>query len=125
MFVRGSLGPQQPPSTRSSRRSSTRALGAVREHWTTFTCPECGKRHRAEVSVPDVRSRVAAIELLLREGLGRPAQAEEPPVAQLPDSAEAIRAMTWHDLQAVFALQFADDIAAVAAGEAGSAIRKH
>src|SRR5829696_7477342 len=101
MFVRGSLGPQQPPSTRSSRRSSTRALGAVREHWTTFTCPDCGKKHRAEVSVPDVRSRVAAIELLLREGLGRPAQADEPAVAQLPDN-----------------------VAAVPAGEAGSAIRE-
>lgn len=89
------------------------ALGAVREHWATFQCPDCGKRHRAQVSVPDVRSRVAAIELLLREGLGRPAQAEEPSVPQLPDSVEAIRAMTWHDLQAVFALQFAEDITTV------------
>jgi len=35
------------------------------------------------VHIADVRSRVAATELLLREGLGRPAQAEEPAVAQL------------------------------------------
>src|SRR5262245_38775965 len=100
------------------------AVGAAREHWATFTCPDCGKKHRAQVSVPDVRSRVAAIELLLREGLGRPAQAEEPAVPQLPDSVEAIRAMPWHDLQAVFALQFADDITAVATGETATVMRR-
>lgn len=50
------------------------AVGATRENWTTFTCPECGKKHRAQVLVPDVRARVGAIEVLLREGLGRPAQ---------------------------------------------------
>ena len=61
---------------------------------------------------------------LLREGLGRPAQAEEPSVRQLPDSVEAIRAMSWHDLQGVFALQFADDIATVATGEIESVIRE-
>jgi hypothetical protein len=100
------------------------AVGALREHWVTFECPECHRKHRAQVSVPDVRSRVAAIELLLREGLGRPAQAEEAPVGQLPDSAEAIRAMPWHDLQALFALQFADDITTVSAGETETVIRK-
>ena len=82
--------------------------------------PDCGKKHRAQVSVPDVRSRV----LLLREGLGRPAQAEEPSVPQLPDSVEAIRAMDWRDLQAVFALQFAGDITTVRAGETASVIRQ-
>jgi hypothetical protein len=100
------------------------AVGALREHWMTFTCPDCGKKHRAQVSVPDVRSRVAAIELLLREGLGRPAQADEAPVAQLPDSAEAVKAMSWSDLQAVFALQFADDIASVTTGETKTVIRE-
>ena len=89
------------------------ALGAVREHWASFQCPDCGKKHRAQVSVPDVRSRVAAIELLLREGLGRPAQAEETPVAQLPDSVEAVKAMSWTDLQTVFAVTFANEIEAV------------
>ena len=53
------------------------AVGATRENWTTFTCPDCGKKHRAQVQIPDVRARVGAIEVLLREGLGRPAQAEE------------------------------------------------
>jgi hypothetical protein len=67
------------------------ALGAAREHWASFTCPDCGKKHRAQVHVPDVRSRVAAIELLLREGLGRPAQAEQPHHAALPATAEAVK----------------------------------
>jgi hypothetical protein len=98
------------------------ALGALRENWVTFECPECHRKHRAQVSVPDVRSRVAAIELLLREGLGRPAQADEPSVPQLPDSVEAIRAMPWRDLQTVFALQFADDITTVTAGKSKTAI---
>jgi hypothetical protein len=79
----------------------------------TLTCPDCSKKHRAQVSVPDVRSRVAAIELLLREGLGRPAQAEEPSVPQLPDSVEAIRAMSWTEIQTVFAVTFANEIEAV------------
>ena len=60
-----------------------------------------------------MRVVVADDSVLLREGLGRPAQAEEPSVPQLPDSVEAIRAMPWRDLQAVFALQFADDIQAI------------
>jgi hypothetical protein len=99
------------------------ALGATREHWVTVTCGDCTKKSRVQVQVPDVRSRVAAIELLLREGLGRPAQAEEPPVPQLPDSVEAIRGMSWRDLQTVFALEFADEIEAVASGEAEPVIR--
>jgi hypothetical protein len=51
------------------------ATGAVRDHWMTFECGECGARKCVAVPVPDVRARVAAIELLLREGLGRPAVA--------------------------------------------------
>jgi hypothetical protein len=100
------------------------ALGAAREHWATFTCPDCGKKHRAQVQVPDVRSRVAAIELLLREGLGRPAQAEELHHAALPTTPAAVKQMSWDDLQAVFALQFADEIETVASGEGGSVIRE-
>jgi hypothetical protein len=46
------------------------ATGATRGHWVTFECGNCGKRKRVEIPVPDVRARVAAIELLLREGLG-------------------------------------------------------
>src|SRR4051794_25373694 len=44
------------------------ATGATKDHWATFECSECGGRSRTQLPVPDVRARVAAIELLLREG---------------------------------------------------------
>jgi len=61
------------------------ALGATRDMWVTAACSSCGKKQRVEVKIPDVRSRVAAIELLLREGLGRPSgrgscESSSPPV---------------------------------------------
>jgi hypothetical protein len=89
------------------------ALGATREMWVTTECSGCGKKQRVDVRVPDVRSRVAAIELLLREGLGRPPQAEEAASPRLPKSAEAIEKLSWTDLQLVFATEFAGEIAAV------------
>jgi hypothetical protein len=56
---------------------------------------------------------VAAIELLLREGLGRPAVAEEPPVLRPPATSEAVEAMPWSDMKALFASLFVDEIASV------------
>jgi hypothetical protein len=63
--------------------------------------------------VPDVRWRVAAIELLLREGLGRPPQAEEAASPRLPRTAEAVEKLGWDDMNAIFAAQFASEIEAV------------
>jgi hypothetical protein len=59
------------------------AIGAAKKQWVTFEC-DCGRKKRVEVPVPDVRARVAAIELLLREGLGRAPQAEEPATLRIP-----------------------------------------
>src|SRR5262249_55709238 len=53
------------------------AASATKPAWITVECSSCGERSRVEAPVPDVRARVAAIELLLWEGLGRPAAAEE------------------------------------------------
>jgi hypothetical protein len=89
------------------------ALGATREMWVTTACADCGKKQRVEVKIPDVRSRVAAIELLLREGLGRPPQAEEAASARLPGTAEAVEKLGWDDMKLIFASQFASEIAAV------------
>jgi hypothetical protein len=89
------------------------ATGAVRDHWITFECGECGARKRVEVPVPDVRARVAAIELLLREGLGRPATAEEIPSPRMPATVAALDAMSWDEMQALFAATYADEIAAI------------
>jgi hypothetical protein len=75
------------------------ALGATREHWITMTCPDCGRKQRVEVKIPDVRSRVAAIELLLREGLGRPREAAEAPAAILPQDPLAVERLSWLQLR--------------------------
>ena len=72
---------------------------------------DCGARKRLEVPVPDVRARVAAIELLLREGLGRPATTEDTSVARMPASVDAVAAMSWYDLRVLFAGMFVDEIA--------------
>jgi hypothetical protein len=89
------------------------ALGAMREMWVTTECSGCGKKQRVEVRVPDVRSRVAAIELLLREGLGRPPQAEEAASPRLPRTAEAIAKLGWGEMKLIFASQFATEVAAI------------
>ena len=78
------------------------ATSASKPAWVEFECTDCGNRKRVEVPVPDVRARVAAIELLLREGLGRPAQAEEPAsLPQLPRSEAEARALDWDQLKAL------------------------
>jgi hypothetical protein len=100
------------------------ALGATREMWVTTECSGCGKKQRVEVRVPDVRSRVAAIELLLREGLGRPPQAEESTSPRLPKTAEAIEKLGWDDLRAIFAAQFASEIEAVTERGGKAALRE-
>jgi len=53
------------------------AASATKPTWITVECSGCGERSRVEAPVPDVRSRLAAIELLLHEGLGRPATSED------------------------------------------------
>ena len=63
------------------------ATNTTRSVWTTPACPECGTQFRQEVYVPDHKARVAAVEVLLREGLGRPGQAEEPRAARPPETA--------------------------------------
>jgi hypothetical protein len=73
------------------------AGAAVKPIWLTVECAACGERARIEAPIPNVRARVAAIELLLREGLGRPATAEEVPSPRLPASAAAVKEMDWEE----------------------------
>src|SRR5215831_12081217 len=89
------------------------AGSTVRPVWLTVECSSCGERSRVEAPVPDVRSRVSAIELLLREGLGRPATAEEVRSPRMPADVDAVRAMGWEEMQALFAATYVDEIAAV------------
>jgi hypothetical protein len=99
------------------------ALGATREMWVTTAYSGCGKKQRVEVKIPDVRSRVAAIELLLREGLGRPPQAEEAASPRMPRTAEGVEKLGWADMKMIFAAHFASEIAAVTEGEGEALLR--
>jgi hypothetical protein len=89
------------------------AGSAVKPVWLTVECSGCGARARIEAPMPDVRARVAAIELLLREGLGRPAVADDVRTPRLPSNAAAVREMGWAEMEALFAATYADEIAAV------------
>lgn len=84
---------------------------AVKPVWITVECDSCGERSRIEAPVPDVRARVAAIELLLREGLGRPATADEMPAARMPASVAPVKEMSWEEMQTVFAATYAEGLA--------------
>ena len=78
------------------------ATSASKPAWVEFECTDCGNRKRVEVPIPDVRARVAAIELLLREGLGRTAQAEEPrPLPRIPETKAEAEALGWEQLKAL------------------------
>jgi hypothetical protein len=77
------------------------ATAASKPAWVEFECTDCGNRKRVEVPIPDVRARVAAIELLLREGLGKPAQAEDSPLPRLPTTAAEAEALSWDQLKAL------------------------
>ena len=82
------------------------------------------QKERIEVQVPDVRSCVAAIELLLREGLGRPPQAEEAASPRLPGTAGAIEKLGRAEMQTIFAAQFASEISAITESGGTVALRK-
>jgi hypothetical protein len=109
--VRPMLAEAAAENAEQLKASLLEAAGsAVRPVWLTVECSNCGERSSVQAPVPDVRARVAAIELLLREGLGRPPQAEEPRVSRIPDSVEAIEKMSWDEMQALFASIFLDEI---------------
>jgi hypothetical protein len=46
----------------------------------------------------------------LREGLGRVPQAEETPTSKLPTTVEQVRAMSWAQMEQVFAATYVDEI---------------
>jgi hypothetical protein len=89
------------------------ATNTTKPVWTTPACPECGTQFRQEVHVPDHKARVAAVEVLLREGLGRPAQAEEPTTPRLPETNIGIAAMSWADMQYFAGALLVDELLAV------------
>jgi hypothetical protein len=52
-------------------------------------------------------------EILLREGLGRPPQAEEAPTPSMPANVAALKAMGWEEMQALFAATYVNEIVAI------------
>jgi len=52
------------------------ATGANKNLWATITCKHCDRAGRYEITVPDNKVRLDAVQALLHEALGRPGQAE-------------------------------------------------
>jgi hypothetical protein len=112
--VRPSLAAAAAENLEQLKTSLLEAAGsAVKPISILVECSSCGERSRIEAPVPDVRARVAAIELLLREGLGRPATAEDVRSTRVPATVAAVQAMSWDDMQALFVATYVDEIAAV------------
>jgi hypothetical protein len=89
------------------------ATGANRNLWATINCKHCGRAGRYEITVPDNKVRLDAIQALLHESLGRPGQADAQPAPSLPATVEQARALSWDQLTLVFATRFAEEITAV------------
>jgi hypothetical protein len=88
------------------------ATGANKEMWATINCKRCGRSGRYEITVPDNKVPLDAVQTLLHEALGRPGQADAQPEASFPRT--AVRSMSWDQMTLVFATQFADEIASIA-----------
>jgi hypothetical protein len=95
------------------------ATGANKLMWATITCRHCNRAGRYEITVPDNKVRLDAVQALLHEALGRPGQAEAQAVPSLPRTAEQVRSMSWEQMTVVFASQFADEITSVTEGGDG------
>jgi hypothetical protein len=123
--VRPGLAQAAAESFETLKTSLLEAAGsAAKPVWLTVECTGCGKRSRVEAPVPDVRARVAAIELLLREGLGRPGTAEEISSPRMPATVEALNAMSWDEMQALFAATYVDELAAVQRNGSAALVRE-
>jgi hypothetical protein len=100
------------------------ATGANRNLWATISCKHCDRAGRYEITVPDNKVRLDAIQALLHESLGRPGQAEAQAVTALPQTAEQACQLSWDQLTLVFASQFAGEISSVVNGNGGALLRE-
>jgi hypothetical protein len=99
------------------------ATGANKNLWATINCKHCGRAGRYEITVPDNKVRLDAIQALLHESLGRPGQAEAQPASALPATAERVHGLSWDEMTMLFATQFAGEIAAVMHGDGDAVLR--
>jgi hypothetical protein len=100
------------------------ATGANRNLWTTIDCKHHGRAGRYEITVPDNKVRLDAIQALLHESLGRPGQAEAQPAPVLPASADQVRKLSWDQMTLVFATQFASEISSITNGGGSVLLRQ-
>ena len=95
------------------------ATGANKQLWATVVCKHCDRAGRYEITVPDNKVRLDAVQALLHEALGRPGQAEAQAAPSLPRTVEQVRALSWDQMNLIFATQFAGEIASVVNGGDG------
>jgi hypothetical protein len=100
------------------------ALNTTTTRWATVSCSGCGARSRVELPAVDVKSRLQAIQLLLSESLGRAPTAREVAAPTLPRTAREVEKMDWHSMNAVFAMQYADELREVARVGGPQALRE-
>ena len=91
----------------------------MRPTWLTVTCGSWASR--VEAPLPDARTRLQGIELLLKEGLGRAPEADEQSTAVLPRRAEDISDLSWTDLSSLAAALLVDELA-LASRRGGKAV---
>jgi hypothetical protein len=106
-LVRPQLAAAAAEGLETIRAALLDAAKVNRKVWATITCKHCGRQGRYTVEVADTRSRVAAIELLLREGLGRPPQSEERQ-PKVPQTVLDLRGLRFADLEVLVAAHFID-----------------
>jgi hypothetical protein len=70
-----------PVATAMAKAAPSSAI-SVRPVWLAVECPSCGERSR--LRAPNLLARIAAIELLLGEALGRRPESEEPGLPRMP-----------------------------------------
>jgi len=92
------------------------ATGANKQLWATITCKHCDRPGRYEITVPDNKVRLDAVQALLHEALGRPGQAQAQAAPTFPNTVEQARNLSWDQMTLVFATQFADEVASVVSG---------
>jgi hypothetical protein len=86
------------------------ALNASTSCWATVRCSSCQARSRVELPMPDVKSRLMAVQMLLSESLRKAPTAAEVTTPSLPRTARDVQRMDWSTMTHVFALSYADEL---------------
>ena len=76
------------------------AVGASSPQWASVACRECGEQQQVEIPVPDIRSRLSAITLLLEQAFGKVGQADERP-SHGPSTVAEVESLSDEELRAI------------------------